>query len=75
MTDDLTFAIVGVLLFTEPAMHEDYLRAIDAGMVMLGVSMVVFCGSSTKQEAKAIQTAVQDVIPTEVVEAPGWRTK
>ena len=42
MTDDLTFAIVGVLLFTAPAMHEDYLRAIGAGMVMLGVSVMVW---------------------------------
>ena len=46
-----------------------------ASIVLLLIAMAVFYGPSTQQEAKAIQTDVQDVIPTEVVEAPGWRTK
>ena len=44
------------------------------GAVIL-TAIVALVGSDGQKEVEDVQADVQDAIPTEAVEAPGWRTK
>ena len=40
MSDDLKFVLTGAMLFAAPSIDDGYLRAIGAGVVMIGVSVM-----------------------------------